>query len=371
MATGEGAIAAPVDEHRFACAQCGATYRFDPESGALVCAHCGDRQPIRSGPWTRARLKELDFDAASAQDLPDAEMEETRVLSCPNCAAQVAFDADLHARDCPFCATPVVTDTGMHRHVKPRGVLPFALNEEAARAAMRAWLDSLWFAPDGLQQYARKRRAMQGIYLPYWTFDADTASRYTGERGIVYYETHVVRRNGKTSRVQIPKVRWRRVSGRVARLFDDVLVIASHSLRDHEANGLAPWDLRALEPYRPEFLAGFRAEGYAVVLPEGYEAARRQMAGVIERDVRFDIGGDRQRIHAIETDIRNVTFKHILLPVCLAAYRYRGATYRVVVNAQTGRVTGERPWSRIKIAMAVLLGLLVAAAGGYLMALAQ
>ena len=48
------------------------------------------------------------------------------------------------------------------------------------------------------------------------------------------------------------------------------------------------------------------------------------MARVIERDVRFDIGGDRQRIHAIDTDVRNVTFKHILLPVWMAAYKYRG-----------------------------------------------
>jgi hypothetical protein len=95
------------------------------------------------------------------------------------------------------------------------------------------------------------------------------------------------------------------------------------------------------------------------------------MARVIERDVRFDIGGDRQRIHAVDTDVRDVTFKHILLPIWMAAYKYRGQTYRFVVNGRTGRVQGERPWSAIKITIAVVLGLLVAAGVGYVMATSQ
>jgi DNA-directed RNA polymerase subunit RPC12/RpoP len=360
--------AAPVEEHRFPCEQCGADYRFDPGSGQLSCDHCGHATPVTAAPWDGATLRELDFDAAIAQRLPEAEMEETRVLSCANCAAQVEFDPDVHAAECPFCATPVVTDTGTHRHIKPRGVLPFALDEGQARQAMTDWLGSLWFAPNGLQDYARKGRKMQGIYVPYWTYDADTTSRYRGERGTVYYETRTVMRDGKRVQTQVAKVRWRAVSGRVARFFDDVLVLASRSLPKRFTDGLEPWDLEALEPYQPEFLAGFRAEGYAVTLPEGYEEARAKMARVIERDVRFDIGGDRQRIHGIDTDVRDVTFKHVLLPVWLAAYKYRGETYRFVVNGRTGRVQGERPWSAIKIAFAVILGLIVAAGVGYLVA---
>ena len=92
------------------------------------------------------------------------------------------------------------------------------------------------------------------------------------------------------------------------------------------------------------------------------------MDRVIERDVRFDIGGDRQRIHNMDTTLGEVTFKHILLPVWLAAYKYRGNTYRFVVNGRTGRVQGERPYSAIKITIAVILGLIAAAAIGYVVA---
>ena len=115
-------------------------------------------------------------------------------------------------------------------------------------------------------------------------------------------------------------------------------------------------------------LAGFRAEAYAVELDEGFVEARAHMDRVILRDVKFDIGGDRQRVHDVDTTISDVTFKHILLPVWMAAYKYRGETYRFVVNGRTGRVQGERPWSAWKIGFAVVLGLIVAGVIGYFVA---
>ncbi len=358
-------------EHRFPCQSCGADYRFDPDHGQLVCDHCGDTCAIDTGgPW-QGGIRELDFKAAINAQLPEQEIEETRVTTCTSCGAQVELDEATHARECPFCASPVVTGTGTHRHIKPRALLPFALDEGTARKAMTDWLGQLWFAPNGLRDYARKGRAMEGIYVPYWTFDADTKSAYRGEHGTVYYVNQSVVRDGKTRNVKVAKVRWRPVSGRVARFFDDVLVLASTSLPKRFTDALEPWDLAALEPYRPEYLAGFRAEGYTVELETGFGEARSHMDRVIARDVRFDIGGDRQRIHDIQTQVSNVTFKHILLPVWLAAYKYRGKTYRFVVNGRSGQVQGERPYSVWKIAFAVLIGAVIAAAVGYVMALNQ
>ncbi|MFW2589156.1 primosomal protein N' (replication factor Y) - superfamily II helicase [Sagittula sp. SSi028] len=360
---------APTEEHRFPCEQCGADYRFDPDQNQLICDFCGSTQEVvaQTGPW-EGGIKELDFNDAIRNLLPLQEMEETRVTSCPNCAAQVEFDPDLHATECPFCATPVVTDTGTHRHIKPRGLLPFGLDENAAREAMNTWLGKLWFAPNGLQEYARKGRKLQGIYVPYWTFDADTQSSYSGQRGTVYYDTKTVTRDGKRQTVRVQKVRWRPASGRVTRFFDDVLVLASKALPKKFTDALEPWDLSAMEPYRPEFLAGFRAEGYQVDLDAGFVEARQKMDRQIERDVKFDIGGDRQRINRIDTQVSDVTFKHVLLPVWMAAYKYRGKSYRFVVNGRTGRVQGERPWSAWKIAFAVILGAIVAAGIGYIYA---
>ncbi len=222
-----------------------------------------------------------------------------------------------------------------------------------------------------MQDYARKGRALQGVYVPYWTFDADTRSSYSGQRGTIYYETQPVQVRDQQGRVrtemrQVAKIRWTPVSGRVARFFDDVLVLASRSLPKSHTDALLPWDLTRLEPYQPEFLAGFRAEGYTVSLQDGLTEARAYMDRMIERDVRFDIGGDRQEIGNIDTEVSDVTFKHVLLPVWTAAYKFRGKSFRFVVNGQTGKVQGERPWSPWKIAVAVILGLIVAGAIAWL-----
>jgi len=318
-------------------------------------------------------MRELDFRDAVEARLPEAEMEEKRVLNCASCGAQVEFDPDTHATECPFCASPVVTDTGVHRHIKPKAVLPFLLDESDAREAMNRWLGNLWFAPGRLTQYARKGRRMEGIYVPYWTYDAQTRSTYRGQRGTVYYETRNVVRNvngkSQTVRQQVPKIRWSPAAGQVARFFDDVLVLASRSLPKRHTDALAPWDLSGLEPYRPEYLAGFRAEAYQVTLEDGYTEAREIMNATIVRDVKFDIGGDRQRISKLDTTVSGLTFKHILLPVWLAAYKYNGKTYRFVVNARTGTVQGARPYSAWKIAAAVIVGALIAGAVGYFLAI--
>ncbi len=360
--------AAPGREHLFPCPQCGADLRFDPATGAMNCDFCGYASALQDDSDAVPAIRELDFRAALEEKLPEAETEEVRSWSCANCGARITVDEAVQASQCPFCATPIVLDTGAHRQIKPRGVLPFSLEEAAARRAMTDWLGRLWFAPGGLQKYARKGRKLQGIYVPFWTYDADTRTRYTGQRGTAYYVTRTVMRDGKRRTIRQRKIRWRPVSGRVARFFDDVLILASRSLPKRYTDALEPWPLAAMEPYRPEFLAGFMAEGYTIELEEGFDEARRHMDRVIRRDIRFDIGGDEQRIGSVDTTISNVTFKHILLPVWTAAYRYRGKTYRFVVNGQTGKVQGERPWSVWKIALAVLAGLTVAGLLGYVLA---
>lgn len=311
----------------------------------------------------RKALGELDLEAALRSGLASAPTEETRATRCDGCGALVEFTGAEHAKECPFCATPVVIGTGTSRQIKPQAVIPFRLDESQARTAMTRWMGNLWFAPGSLLEYARKGRPMAGIYTPYWTFDAQTRSRYAGQRGTYYYETRTVTVNvngrNEQRQEQIRKVRWQGVRGWVQRAFDDVTVLGSTSLPRGYTEALAPWDLTALTGYAPEYLSGFAAEGYTVPLDQAHDRARQVMADQIHRDVLRDIGGDEQRVEQINTDWSAETFKHVLLPVWLAAYKYNGRTYRFVVNGQTGKVQGERPWSAWKIAFAVLLAIIV------------
>lgn len=349
--------------HRFPCAACGGDLAFSPNAGGLECPHCGARESIDTS--NAAPVLEHSFKAADAENAIDdqrAKAEAHLDTQCASCGAVIEFATDTHAAQCPYCATAVVADPILSRRHNPTGVLPFAVSEDAARDALGNWLGSLWFAPNGAAKYARKGRAMAGVYMPYWTYDAQTDTDYTGERGKDYYVTRTV--GDKTVRTR--KTRWRRVKGEVSRFFDDVLVPASHVLPRGDLNALEPWDLEELHPYAPEFVAGFNAEAYSITREEGFEVAREKMQAVIRRDIRFDIGGDRQRIHSMETYVFDLTFKQILLPVWAAAFKYRSKTYRVLINARTGRVTGERPYSTVKVAFAGLCAALALAVVFYM-----
>ena len=364
------------DAHRFPCVACGSDMRFDPEARALRCDHCGNQDLLPPpDPSARARaLREIEIDEGLRDDLGSldpAQVEETQVTECPNCGARTELDPTVRAANCPFCDTPLVLETATDQHIKPAALLPFAWTEARAKEAMRGWLGSLWFAPNGLTRYARAGRPMSGVYVPYWTFDARSDTAYTGMRGDNYTVRERAIVDGKPTTVTRVKVRWRRASGRVRLAFDDVLVPAAASLPRDMVEGLEPWDLRELEPYRPAMIAGFGAEAYTVGLRAGLAAAKERMERVIRGAVRRDIGGDHQRIDDMRTQLSDVTFKHVLLPLWVAAYRYQGQSYRFVVNARTGKVQGERPYSKVKIALAVIAGLILAALAAWFYAATQ
>ena len=359
-------------EHRYPCDKCGSSLRFAPGQTDLVCPNCGNIQHIEAATprdMTRA-LGELDLQRGLQDDLPQSAMQDIRTSTCPNCGAQVTFDGAIHAMDCPFCASPVVADSGPHRQIKPQALVPFQLTEPHAHDALTAWLGSLWFAPSSLLEYTRKGRAMTGMYTPFWTFDADTSSRYRGQRGDYYYETRTVtvNVNGRSEQrqEQVRHTRWSPASGTVSRGFDDVIIMASASLPQKLGDELTPWDLSALEPYTPDYIAGFRAEGYTIPLAEGHQMGRAKIDATIRMDIIRDIGGDEQRIDAVSTDYGAETFKHILLPIWMAAYKYNTRSFRFLVNGQTAEVQGERPYSVWKIAFAVLAVVIVVAGAVYL-----
>ena len=359
--TGEATTRA-LTEKRFPCAQCGALLNYSIGTDSLQCNYCGHANRIADSADV---LRELDLEAA-LRKLQESEnrVVQEQSISCPNCAAQFELDAHIHAGECPFCGTNVVTETGHNKLLKPKGVLPFSVTAEQARASYQQWLKKRWFAPNALKKYARSDAELNGVYIPYWTYDSDTVTAYRGQRGEIYYVTqsYTTVQNGRTVRKtrSVPKIRWYSASGRTSRHFDDVLVGASKTLPRKITDWLAPWDLHALIPYTEDYLAGFSSEVYQVELDEGFTIAQQVMDGVIRGDVRRSIGGDRQRITSMSTNHSDTTFKHILLPLWTAGFVFRDKTYRFVVNGRTGKVRGERPYSVIKIALAVIAATLLA-----------
>ena len=373
----------------FPCGECGAPLNFQPGASSMVCPFCGTENAIegagdKTSPWGEktgadAAIEELDYYAAISNKLDAADIEETTTIKCPSCGAEVGMDAGTLAEECPFCATPLAKDAAhSHKHPKPQGVLPFAFDERNAKQKLKDWLGSLWFAPNKLKQFAEAGRPLSGVYLPHYTYDAIGDADYRGQRGDAYYvtKTRTVTQDGQSRQetYQERKIRWTKTSGHVRHVFDDVLVQASETMgpsRQTAEYGGRSWDLAAMEPYSAQFLAGFRAEAPSVSLEDGYTKAQGVMEETLRRDIRFDIGGDEQRIDWMEARYADITFKHVLLPVWLASYRWNNKPYRVVVNGRTGQVAGERPYSAWKIAFAVVIGIAVVGAIGYWVATNQ
>lgn len=358
----------PVDA-QFSCEACGANLKFSPRNQRLLCDHCGHTNVV-AGDHDGSHLDERDYlTVLERLRRQQAQGIEVTVADCPNCGASFEFDPKERAGLCPFCDAAMVKHQAEHQPIQPQGVLPFAISEKQAREALNKWVGRLWFAPNDLRQYMRAGRKMNGIYIPYWTYDANTISHYVGARGDVYYVTEraqVPDGNGgyRVEARQVPRIRWTPVRGTVRRFFDDVLVSASKTLPTKHQAAIDDWDLHGLMPFHAGYLAGFRAECYQVPLDEGFQHAKETMDHVIRRDIRFDIGGDQQRIDGVQTTYQNVTFKHILLPIWTAAYRYGGKSYQFLVNGRTGAVAGERPYSAWKLGIAIALMLVAAVAFG-------
>ena len=346
--------------HNFPCSSCGADLVFEPGEGSLSCPYCGHKQAI---PQSTKQVEELSFEQhlkLSPEQMSGLAANALEV-QCQSCGAKTIFTPPEVAGRCDFCGAQIVVQAKSADPIlKPGGLLPFRITQRQASSDLKRWLSSRWFAPNDLKRFA-KAEAINGVYIPFWTYDTSTRTNYTGQRGEHYWETETYyERDAQGNQVQrtrqVMRTAWYGASGTVLSAFDDVLIPATRSLPPNRLAALEPWDLAELKAYDPAFLSGFRAQRYQVELGEGFEQAKRVVAPVIERDVRSDIGGDEQRIDSLSTSYYETTFKHLLLPVYAGAYRYNGNIYQILVNGRTGEIQGERPYSYWKI---VLTGFLV------------
>jgi LSD1 subclass zinc finger protein len=344
---------------QFPCQSCGANLEFVPGASHLECPYCGTKQQLEQE--VSKPVVEYSFEDARrrARTIHAKELMQAAVqVRCQGCGAHTVLQGQ--ATRCAFCDSPVVVEEIAEELYAPESLLPFAIEAKRAKEIMLAWLKSRWFAPGDLVLRAQ-RDGMSGVYLPYWTYDSETTTSYSGQRGTYYYVDETYRDskgNRRTRRVR--KTRWSYASGTVRVGFDDVLVPATKSLPQPLIDELEPWDLHALTPYTAEYLSGFTAERYAIDLESGFTIAQRKMDPGIRSAIRRDIGGDDQRILSMRVHHADVRFKHFLLPLWISSFRYGEKVYRFLVNARTGEGAGERPYSAIKIALAVIAGIVLA-----------
>lgn len=359
-----------VDDGRgrmFPCAQCGADLEFHIGLQSLQCPFCGHVQQLEAPPdeavveqdfhsmlerlreqrETRKQQREATDETAAA-----AEKQHSEVV-CASCSGTVEFYGTLTSTECPWCAAPVQLE-GVHHASEDRipvdGMLPFLVDRNKAATQLSAWVQSRWFAPNEFRRRGIDGK-FQGVFLPYFTYDAMTATAWSGQRGDNYT---VIVGSGNDRRTET-RIAWTSVSGSFQRFFDDVPVLAGKGLRRDLMQALEPWPLQKVVPFNPQLMAGITARTYDMELDECFAEGRQRITAEIEVDVRRRIGGDHQSISRINTRYSGITYKHLLLPAWIMTYRWKNKVRYVFINATTGEVQGERPYSALKILLAVLL----------------
>jgi DNA-directed RNA polymerase subunit RPC12/RpoP len=330
---------------RFPCPQCGADLVWSPGAATLRCEHCGFARAVGASADAVVRERSLEEELARPRDLGWGM--ERKSYRCERCGAVETLEPGIAAAACAFCGTPAVVEAPARADlVRPAGVLPFRIERHAAFERFRAWLRSLWFRPNDLARSATLE-SMVGVYVPFWTFDAATSSRWRAEAGF--------RRGSGNAR----RVEWRWVEGTLERAFDDLPVPASRGLDPDLARALEPFPTAQLEPYDPSYLSGFLAEEYALDLRSAWREAQERMEQALRAACREEVPGDDCRNLTVETRWSALAVKSGLLPVWIAAYRYGAGSHAYLVNGATGAAAGTAPWSWWKIGAAVAAAALV------------
>lgn len=336
------------------CPQCGAVLDFDPQTGGLYCAYCDYREEIpvvnTSGD---EKAQELDFNTAEFTGNCDWGVAQ-KTVTCKSCGATSVYDALEVASECPYCGSNQVMEASDVKTLAPNGVVPFKITSKDAGARFINWIGNKWFAPKAAKQSA-KAESFTGIYLPYWTFDSDTHSTYSGEYGI----DRKVKKGDQTETV----TDWHRTSGTYDEFIDDALVCGSTTHDTSILSMIEPYDTEDNKAYKPEYLAGFGAERYSLGLKDAWEKAKAFIKSKIKSRVESKIIDDHNADHTrnviVNTQFSNITYKYLMLPVWISSFTFNGKVYQFMVNGQSGKVGGRYPVSPWKVMLAILIALAI------------
>jgi Zn finger protein HypA/HybF involved in hydrogenase expression len=356
-------------QKKFSCPACGGESQWNPAKKAIICPFCGTTSPAQAELAASGAEVIVEHDLVAAlRGIPDDQrgwQAEKVSVKCQSCQAISVFDAARVGQRCDFCgSSALVPYEEIKAAFRPESLLPMKLTENAVRDSIRQWYGSRWFAPNRLKNGALTD-TVKGLYIPYWTFDAQVHADWTADSGYYYYETETFRdANGNLQTRQVQKVRWVPSSGSLDHFFDDELETASRGVQPLMLRQIEPFPTKELTPYNAGYLSGWVVERYQIDLVAAAQEAREEMDEKTTQLCAAQVPGDTQRNLQVETDYSGQTFKHILVPIWLLTYNYGAEHYQVVINGYTGAIAGKYPKSRLKITLAVLA---ILSAAGFLL----
>ena len=334
------------------CPNCGGVVSYDIKSGSFKCLSCGSVCEINP---PKGSVDEYRINDYRVRERSSAALTGVAYAKCESCGGEIYFDANETAKRCPMCGSAHIRAEVAESGIAPEGIVPFRIDAEDAQQRFHRWVNKRWFAPNLLKK-AYGEGALEGLFVPFWTFDADAMAEYAGQGG----RTRIVRDREGNTRTYTD---WYPVSGRVYSTFNDVLVCASRKASGTLIESVGPFNtVSDIKPFAPEYLMGYLAERYSIDGISSFAVARASMESSLRSRCHSDIiskGFNTATVSRFTPKYKDVTYKSVLLPLYSASYGYQGKTYSYAINGQTGRVTGSYPKSALKITLAVIAAIIV------------
>jgi len=293
-------------------------------------------------------------------------------VHCAHCGeAHLAPEKEALSR-CPFCLQgPVEPQPAYLRQEPPEQALPYEISEQQLNAALERWSKGIWFRPADLKASALKGRARRYL-IPLWLVDSHVRANWRADVGfdyqVVSYQDRYSDEAGWSSQeIKETRVRWEPRAGWLDRVYENV---AAPALDDHHAlmARLGDYDLDQRIDYSPKMVSSAAVRIPSLEPEEAWPGAEAAFVRTAQAECRQAAGADHIRDFTPEAEYGDLNWTLLLLPAYVTWYEEGERTWPLLINGQSGRVSGARRASARKAGVTSLilgmLGLLLFLIGG-------
>ena len=352
----------PAQIAEYKCPACTGPLHFVGEPGKLEGEYCGSAydvaeiEALYAGQEEKAEAafqeteakgetgelgEEPAWDTSALQEDWGADSEGMKAYSCPSCGAELICDATTAATSCPYCGNNTIVPGQFGGTMKPDYVIPFKLDKKAAVAALKKHYSKKFFLPRAFSS-GNHLEEVQGIYVPFWLFDAGA------EADCRFHATRSHTHTDGDYRVTVTEHFDVRRSGTME--FERIPVDGSKKMPDDYMDSIEPFDYAGLKSFSTAYLPGYLADKYDVTAQESMERADRRCHNSAFDQMRRDISG-YEVVNQVGGNVRLHRGKvhYVLMPVWTLRTRWKNQDYLFMMNGQTGKMVGDLPVSNGKV----------------------
>lgn len=327
---------------KFRCKFCNDVLDVSGISEVIICPHCQKSSELAAV----GNLSDEDFISLIKQT---HWKNDIYAYKCSACGAVCAcFDAP--ATKCPFCPSKDLSETSLSQFAPPLGLLPFNINKATAIVKCSKWISSM-FVPKAFKKSLDVEN-IQGVFFPVWVFGGTLLANYNATLG--NYAMQTIQLGKKLTREE--HINWFNAEGNIKKNFNDIIICASSSIDEKTIQALRPFEKRGYVDFDKTFLSDYCANCYNLNPLDAFHDAQNRMEEELKQSIIKKHNAEAVGSVVMKIQYEKKNFRHLLLPIYVCSINYKNKLYNQYINGHSGKLVGKKPLSKLKIALAAILG---------------